>query len=49
MLFKWPLMLYSQLFIFSQLINVPNKLECYSILGWKSLQGTNCLAFWAHS
>jgi hypothetical protein len=27
---------------------VPNKLECCITLGWKSLPGTNTLAYWAH-
>ncbi len=40
--------LHSQDLIFLQLINRPNKLECYITLGWKDLPGTNALAYWAH-
>ncbi len=31
------------------LINGPDKLECYLILGLKGLQGTNSQVYWAHS
>ncbi len=30
-------------------INGLNKLECYAILGWKDLPGSNTLASWNHS
>jgi hypothetical protein len=29
-----------------QLMNWPNKLECYITLGWKGLIGKNVLAYW---
>ncbi len=32
----------------SQLMNGPNKLECYTTLGWKCLPGPNTLAYWDH-
>jgi hypothetical protein len=31
-----------------QLMNWPNKLECYITLRWKGLTGRNTLAYWAH-
>jgi hypothetical protein len=31
------------------LISGANKLDHYISLGWKGLQGTNTLAYWAHS
>ncbi len=40
---------YSPPFIFSKLMNGPNKLECYITIGWKGLAVTNTLAYWVHS
>jgi hypothetical protein len=31
-----------------QCTNRPNKLTCFITLGWKGLQETNTLAYWAH-
>ncbi len=30
------------------LTNRPNKLDCFTTLGWNIWQGTNTLAYWAH-
>ncbi len=32
----------------SQLMNGLNKLECYIAIGWKGLQRSNTLAYWAN-
>ncbi len=37
------------LFIFSQLTNLPNKVECYITIGRKGLPLANTPAYWAHS
>jgi hypothetical protein len=31
--------------VWTSLMNMPNKLECYTTLGWKDLPNTNDLAF----
>ncbi len=35
--------------ISSKLNEEPNKLECYIMLGWKGLSGTNTPDYWANS
>ncbi len=35
-------------YISSQLMNRPNKLECYITLSWKGFSGTSALAYWTH-
>jgi hypothetical protein len=35
--------------LYLKLTNGPLKLECYIALGWKSLQGTNAVAYLGHS
>jgi len=35
--------------LYLKLTNGPLKLECYIALGWKSLPGTNAIAYLGHS
>jgi hypothetical protein len=43
-----PRILFTTFLFSSQLRNPPNKLERHIEWGWKGLQGTNTLVYWAH-